>query len=167
MPRTLQFIIMFVVAVLLQTVLLDNLSFGVWFHPLIYIAFIALLPMELAPVWVLLLGFALGGVVDLVSGGAGLNTSATLLTAFARPLLLRTVVDKEDMREGGLPTIDLLGTKGFLRYCIFLCSVHCLAYFSLEAATWSYFYLTLIRIVISTAATVGLVYFFQLFYAGR
>jgi hypothetical protein len=158
---------MFFALVLLQTLLLDNQGVSLYIRPLIYVAFIALLPMELLPVWVLLSGFSLGLVMDVAAGGAGLNCSATLLTAFARPLYLRAVLSRDEIREGGMPTGERLGPQVFLLYITLLATVHCAVYFTIEAATWSYFYLTAIRIVLSTAATVGLIYLFQLFYTGR
>ncbi len=167
MPRTLQYIILFVVVLLAQGLLLDNLNLSIYIHPMIYLTFVVLLPMELAPVWVLLSAFALGALTDLVSGSAGLNSAAILFSAFARPLYLQLSLGKDEIREGGMPTSGRMGTAGFLRYCFALVAVHSLIYFSLEAATWGYFHLTLLRVALSTLVTVALIYFLQLFYVNR
>ncbi len=158
---------MFIAVVLLQMLLVGNINLSIYVHPMIYLAFIVLLPMELAPVWVLLSGFALGGVMDVATGGAGLNSAATLVSAFARPLYLQLAVNKDDMRDGGMPTMRRLGYAGLLRYVAALVTVHCLIYFSLEAATWSYYYLTLLRVILSAAMTTLLILIFQLLYTDR
>ncbi len=167
MPRALQFILLFVGLWLLQTLLLDNLDLGIYIHPMAYLALVILLPMELAPVWVLLSAAALGALVDLSSGTPGLNSAAVMLVAFARPLLLQLAVGKEDIHDGGLPTSARIGMAGFLRYAFALALVHCMAYFTLEAATWSYFYLTALRIVLSAVVTTVVVCFIQLLFIHR
>ena len=60
MYRTLPYFGLFAAAVLLQVFLFDNLSISVYFNPLVYIVFIALLPLETLPVAVLGAGLALG-----------------------------------------------------------------------------------------------------------
>ena len=66
----------FVVAVLLQIFVLDNISLGVYFHPLLYSVFIILLPVDTKPVWVVLTSALLGVVMDAMPGTDGLNVIA-------------------------------------------------------------------------------------------
>ena len=58
MQRYLSYIGMFIGVVLLQIFLLDNISLGIYFHPLIYVAFVIILPLDMRPVWVLLLSLS-------------------------------------------------------------------------------------------------------------
>ncbi len=167
MPKTLENILLFAVAALLQIFLLNHLDLSVYLYPMIYIAFVLLLPMETAPVWVLLTAFAMGALMDVSTGMAGLNCAATLPVAFSRPLLLRMATDKEGIKDGGMPTSERLGTGPFMRYCIAGVLLHSFLYFSFEAASWHYFYLTALRAVVSGAATVGLVFALQLFFVKR
>ena len=85
MHRTLPYLALFAVVVLLQVFLFDNLSISIYLNPLVYVAFIALLPLDTPPVVLLLSGLATGVTMDLAMGAAGVNTIATLLIAFARP----------------------------------------------------------------------------------
>ena len=55
MQRYLSYVGMFIGVVLLQIFLIDNISLGIYFHPLIYVAFVILLPLGMQPVWVVLL----------------------------------------------------------------------------------------------------------------
>ena len=91
MHRTLPYISLFVVTVLLQVFLFDNLSISIYLNPLVYVAFVALLPLDTPPVVLLASGLAMGVTMDFAMGAAGVNTIATLLVAFVRPALLRTL----------------------------------------------------------------------------
>ena len=61
MHRTLPYISLFVVTVLLQVFLFDNLSISIYLNPLVYVAFVALLPLDTPPVVLLASGLAMGG----------------------------------------------------------------------------------------------------------
>lgn len=168
MPRALQYILLFITTALVQLLMLDNLSLSLYLHPMLYLATIVLLPIEMASVWVLLTGLAMGVLMDAGSGTAALNTIATLFSAYARPLFLRLGVDKDELREGGgIPTARMMGRGGFARYVIPLTLCHCTIYFLLEAASWHLLHLTALRIAVSTAASVALIYLCQLFFRGR
>ena len=49
MHRTLPYLALFAVVVLLQVFLFDNLSISIYLNPLVYVAFIALLPLDTPP----------------------------------------------------------------------------------------------------------------------
>ena len=49
MYRTLPYLALFAATVLLQVFLFDNLSISVYLNPLVYIAFIVLLPLDTCP----------------------------------------------------------------------------------------------------------------------
>mgnify|MGYP007087121474 CR=1 FL=1 len=81
MYRTLQYALLFLVAALLQIFLFNNLSLSVYLNPLVYVVFIALLPMETTPIRMLLAGLAMGLAMDWTMGAAGVNTIATVFVA--------------------------------------------------------------------------------------
>ena len=54
---------------------------------------------------------------------------------------------------------------GFLRYAGVIVLLHGTVFFVLESLTWSFFYLTLLRIVCSSVITLLLVYFCQKLFA--
>lgn len=64
MYRTLPYFMLFVVTVLLQVFLFDNLSISIYLNPLVYVAFIALLPLDTPPIVLLLSGLAVGVTMD-------------------------------------------------------------------------------------------------------
>ena len=55
MQKSLLYIGAFIALVLLQIFLLDNISLSVFFHPMIYVAFVIMLPLDYKPLSVLLL----------------------------------------------------------------------------------------------------------------
>ena len=124
MYRTLPYLALFAATVLLQVFLFDNLSISVYLNPLVYIAFIVLLPLDTPPVVLLGAGLALGVTMDGAMGAAGINTIATLLVAFLRPALLSLFCDRENLREGGVPSPERLGRRVFTDYLLLLTLLH-------------------------------------------
>ena len=153
MHRTLPYISLFVVTVLLQVFLFDNLSISIYLNPLVYVAFVALLPLDTPPVVLLASGLAMGVTMDFAMGAAG-----TLLVAFVRPALLRTLYTRDDLREGGVPCAGRLGRRVFLNYLIVLVLLHHAVFFSLEALSWMHLVRTLVRIVVSGAVSVAFIW---------
>lgn len=166
MHRFIEYGIFFLALLLLQVFLFNNLNLSVYVNPLVYVAFIMLLPMEMKPVWVLSLALLLGVATDFMLGTAGLNTIATLFTAFIRRPILLLMVGKESVAEGGIPCSARLGTGKFLRYATLLVTLHCIVFFTFESMSFAYFHLTLLKILLSSAVTIVLVYFAQLLLIG-
>lgn len=164
MYKILEYVVLLFVLVLLQAFLFNGLSLSVYLVPLVYVAFIALLPMGINNLLALILAFGVGMLIDLTMGTPGLNTIASLTTAFVRPTVLTLTVGKDDATEGGAPTSRRLGRNKFMRYIFLMVFLHCAVFCIFEALTWNYFYLTLLRIVVSTVVTVAVVYLIQLFF---
>ena len=152
--KALPYILLFVVLLLVQVFLFDNLSISSLFEPLVYVAFIALLPMQTPVVAVLLCGLAMGVSMDFLMGVAGLNTIATLFVAFIRGMLLKIFCRREELRESGTPCVARLGARIFLRYLIALVVVHHAIFFLLEALSAAHLWHTLLRIAVSSAVTI-------------
>ncbi len=159
MRQIVDYALLLVAVIVLQVFLFDNLEIGVYLNPLIYMTFILLLPIETAPLTVLLLGLLTGVTMDAATGAAGLNTLSTLPVAFLRGGLLRLTCPKDAVTDGGLPSERRLGRVGFVRYVALAVLLHSIVYFTMERATFDYFHLTLLRTLLSGAATVAFVWF--------
>ena len=114
MYRILTYSALFAATLLFQVFLFDNLSISIYFNPLVYVAFVALLPLDAKPVVVLLAGLASGVAMDFAMGAAGINTIATVLVAFLRPTILGMLYGRDDVREEGVPSPERLGTRVFV-----------------------------------------------------
>ena len=161
MRRFFEYLLFFIVLMLLQMFLFDNLALSIYIHPLVYVAFIVMLPMEIATVWMLLLGFVTGAAADMTSGATGLNVIATLPVAFMRRQVLMLMIGKESVDEGGIPSSSRVGTGKFLRYAAMLILLHALVFFTFEALTFSDFHFVLFKTLAGSAVTLVLVYFSQ------
>lgn len=155
MYRTYPYILLFAATLLLQVFLFDNLTISIYLNPLVYILFIALLPLDAQPVVLLGAGLLMGLSADAAMGAAGLNTLATLPVAVLRPTLVGLVCTRDDAREGGVPTPERLGLRSFLYYLTAVVLLHHALFFLFEALSWQLLYMTLLRIAVSAAATVA------------
>ena len=160
MRNFLIYTIVFILLILMQVFLFDNLNISVYLSPLVYVGFIILLPMNMKPVAILGLGLLTGIVMDILSGLGGLHTIATLATAFLRPLAVNITIGKDMARDGGIPVPLNVGAGTWLQYAALLVGVHCVVFFLFEALTFHYFGFTLLRIIVSALATLLVIWFF-------
>lgn len=89
MLSLLQNIFSFIVLILLQVLVLNNVQFLGFLNPYIYILFILSLPVKF-PRWItLILGFVLGLIIDVFSNTIGTHAFATVLIAFFRTGIIK------------------------------------------------------------------------------
>ncbi len=158
MYRILPYALLFAAVVLLQMFLFDNLLISSCLNPLIYIAFVLLLPID-TPAWAMLaLGLLTGVTMDWVMGIAGLNTLSVLPLAFFRQRLVGVFCNREDAREGGIPSPERFGVHNFTEYLVIGVAAHHLLFFLFEALSMTFLMHTLLRWVVSTVVSVGFVW---------
>ena len=161
-----KYLLLFVIVVLLQVLLFNHLNLSLYVHPLVYVVFLLLLPVEIHAALLLILGFLTGVAFDLLMGTGGLNTIASLATAFFRPYILLLIVGKETIHDGGIPGSAHLGAAKYTGYSLIVILLHCLIFCSFESFPGTYYYLTLLRILSSTLVTAFFIYWLQLLFAG-
>jgi len=159
MYRFYPYLLLFAACVLVQVFLFDNLAVSIYLDPLVYVAFILLLPLDAPSVAVLGAGLAMGVTMDFAMGAAGVNTIATLFAAFLQPVLVGLLYGRDNAREGGTPSPERMGLRVFLRYVAILVLIHHALFFLLEALSWTHLLHTLVRIFVSSAATIVVVWF--------
>lgn len=152
------YILLFVILSLVQIFLLNNLVVGTFLCPLIYIAFIILLRLDTMPIVLLGCSLAMGMLMDMTMGVAGINTIATLLVGFLRPTLIRLVSPREEFRDDGVPSPERMGVSLFWSYIVVMILLHHTVFFTLEALSWGHFMRTVLRILLSSGATLLLVW---------
>ncbi len=153
MYRTFSYLLLFVALVLLQSCLFDNLTVSVFLNPLVYVVFLALLPMETLPAVVLLWGLGLGVVTDWTMGAAGENTISTVFAAFLRPALLNLTFGKENVHDGGIPSARRMGKGNFLRYLALLIVIHHAVFFLFESLSARHLLYVAAQLAASSAVT--------------
>lgn len=162
MNRILEYILLFVAAMLCQILIFSNINMGGYVNPYMYIMFIILLPMEVRGPWLLLLGAATGVTMDLLSGTAGLYAIATIWVAFVRPTVLNFTAGRDVVESKGIPSVGKLGARKYIVYSTMLVLLFNIVLFSLEAYNINSFYIISLRVVCSTVVTAVIIYFCQL-----
>lgn len=144
----------FVVLLLLQVVVFDNLDFLGLCNPFVYVAFVLLLPFGTSTILLMLLASVLGMVVDVASNTPGMHMAACVLVAYVRPYVLRLIAFRSvTYKDGELPGSRVYGTLWFARYTLLMVSIHHVALFLVEQFDSFYLLPTLLRIVMSIVAS--------------
>jgi len=153
----------FVVVILFQVLVMDNVMINGYMIPYIYLLFILLMPFE-TPRWLQLLsGFLLGLAMDLFSGTAGMHTAATVLAAFVRPYLLDLLAPRDGYETDTFPRIYYNGFLWFLKYTLIIVVIHHLALFYLEVFQMQAFFSTLLRVILSSLLSASTIVLSQYF----
>jgi len=162
----LRFGLIFILLILLQILLFNNIQFSGYVNPYVYIMFILLLPVEI-PSWLLLvLSFATGLIIDFFSSSAGMHTFATVLAGFVRPYVLR-VVSPRDGYESGDPSMSVYGFRWFLSYAILMVLIHHITLFYIEVFRFADFFRTMFRVILSTIFSVAFILLIEFYRKGR
>lgn len=148
----------FIVLVLVQIFVLNNIRINGYINPYLYVLFILLLPFE-TPGWLLLTSsFLLGFSIDIFVHTPGLHTAASVFMAFCRPAMIKMISRNKTIEPGMSPGIRDMGFNWFFVYSLVLIFIHHVLLFFMEVFRFNEFFDTVIRIGLSTVATVLLVF---------
>jgi rod shape-determining protein MreD len=146
--------LLFLILILLQVLLFNNIQFSGYVNPYVYVMFILLLPVEI-PQWTLLLiSFMTGLTVDFFGGTTGMHAGATVVSGFVRPYILRFISPRDGYDSGAKPSMLIYGFRWFLFYTILMVTIHHFVLFYLEVFRIAGFFHTLLRVLISSGFTV-------------
>ena len=159
MQRNLTYAGIFLVLVLLQVFLFDNIALSVYFHPLIYIAFVIILPLDMRPVWVLLLSALMGLMMDMATGQAGLNVMATTAVGFMRTAIVGLICGRSMGFDDTIPSLNRFTTKNRIGYIVAMVVTHSAIYFGLESLSVMHLLHTLLRLVVSDIVAIFVVWY--------
>lgn len=153
----------FIVVVLFQVLVMDNIMLNGYMVPYIYLLFLLLMPFE-TPRWIqLLAGFILGLSIDLFENTLGMHTAATVLVAFLRPYLLNLLAPRDGYEPDTFPRIHYYGFNWFLKYALVVVVIHHFALFYLEVFQLRDFLSTLLRVILSSILSVSIIVLSQYF----
>jgi rod shape-determining protein MreD len=163
----LRFSLIFILLILLQVLLFNNIQFSGYVNPYVYIMFILLLPIEI-PSWLLLLAcFATGLIIDFFSGSPGMHTSATVLAGFVRPYVLRIVSPRDGYESGSDPSMLIYGFRWFFFYTLLIVLIHHTALFYLEVFRFADFFRTMLRVLLSSLFSVSFILLIEFYRRGQ
>jgi rod shape-determining protein MreD len=158
-----KYIIRFLILVLLQVLVFNNIQVSGFINPYFYILFILLLPFE-TPKWSLpLIGFMLGLSIDIFTQTPGIHTSATVLMAFSRPYILSLISPREGYEPGSYPRLYYYGLEWFVKYSVILICIHHFFLFYIEIFRISDFFATFLRAILSSVFSIIFIVLSQYF----
>ena len=149
-------VLLFAVLILLQVLVLNQISVFGFATPFLYIYFLLKLPMGRNVFYVIIMGFLMGFVIDIFLDTPGINAAAsTLIAAFRRPLI-RLFFTKEEF-ENFIPGIyTALGP--FIRFTVLSVIIHQTVLFGLEAFSLFNFNILFFRWISSITLTLIIIF---------
>ena len=145
-------VIRWVVLILVQILLLRNLSFYNLATPFMYVLFLLILPFSTPNLLLYLIAFITGLTLDTFYDTLGVHTSACVALAFVRISFIAVSVNRDNFDEVE-PTLSNMGFKWFALYAMLCILVHHLVLFLLEAFRFSELSYTLLRCLFSSIFT--------------
>ena len=142
----------FVILVLIQVLILNNIHFLRIATPFLYLYFIIKLPIGTSQAKVVIFSFLIGFVIDLFSNTPGMHSAACTLAGLFRQPLINFYMGK-DLVEGLFPSYATFGYGGFIRYMLTFVVIHHVALFLIESLSFFDPLFLLVRIVVSVLMT--------------
>lgn len=147
----------FVVLVLLQVLILNNINLFGYLNPYIYIVFVFFYPLKKEKGTFLFLSFLIGLCIDFFSNSGGINAAATLFIAYIRLPVLTKILNKSDF-DYQLFSLRSMSIGKSYSYIILLTFIHHLIVYSLEYFSINSFGIILRNTLMSTIFTVSLIF---------
>lgn len=148
-----QFAVLFIVLVLAQAVMFNNICLFNLAVPFFFIYFIIRLPITLSEGWVMTLSFLAGLIVDIFANTQGMNALAcTFLAAVRRPVL-HLYFPREDELTIPEPSIKSLGVDVYVKYMFTMVAIYSTVIFVIEAFSFFDPFRLVLRILCSTLLT--------------
>ncbi len=153
MLSVIQNIVSFILLVLAQVLVLNNIQFLGFINPYIYILFIISLPVRLPRWFTLLLGFAIGFLIDIFSNTLGMHAFASVLIAYARSFVIK-LFTSIDEGNNPTPSFHSFGVGAYVKYVFVMVFLHHATLFFLEAFSFSHFWLILFKTLLSSLISI-------------
>jgi len=160
--EAIQYTFMILLYLFLQIIFMRNLVLFNYAFCFIYIAGVLLLPADTNRMYLLLIGFATGFIVDVFSNTFGMHAAATVLIAYLRPFLIQYQMDAKGSERAEIG-IRSQGFGSFLGYILPLILLHHTVLFMMEINNFGMILYTLLRIAASVLLTTIMIVILELF----
>ncbi len=157
-------IIRFILLLLTQVYILNNVLFLNIINPYIYIYFILLLPFNIPTFLRIILGFIMGFSIDLFTGSMAIHASATTFIAYFRPFILSLFAPFDGYEKNTEPTLQYYNLSWWLKYATTTTGIHHFTLFLMEVFHFKNMYFLFLKTILSTMLTVFLMTLLQLFF---
>lgn len=152
----------FVLFVLLQVLVLNNILFYGFINPYLYILFLITLPSNLSRSTFLLIGFIMGLLVDIFSGTPGCHASACVLLCYLIPYLQNLFGPRSDHSSNVQPSFKTYGSGGFMQYAVILVVIHHFFFLLVEDGSLSDILWVLSKTLFSSIFTIMMIWILEM-----
>jgi hypothetical protein len=150
-------ILRIIVFILLQVSIIKHLDLGNFINPFLYVICVLMLPINMNKGWVILTAFIVGMIVDMFYNTMGMNAAACVFMAYCRPWVLSIYAPNGEYEATAKPTIQSMGLTWMVSYAGTLILLHHLVLFFIEALTFSSFFSTFLKVILSGIVTLVLI----------
>jgi rod shape-determining protein MreD len=140
-----------------QVLVLNRIELSGLMNPYYYPLFVLLLPLNFPNSICLILAFAMGSSVGWFSNSMGLHSMALVIMAFVRPYIIQIIFPQASSDEMEDLSISRVGVFNFVLYTFVLLFIHHFVFFIAEVWSFSRFWLTLTKIILSTGLSTVLI----------
>ena len=160
-----QNVIRFIAALLLQGLIFNQIGIGAYLFPMFYVYYILMLPFETKG-WVLLITSFYSAWV-LIFSNSWLTFNGIPLHGIFSPGVIRLLTVGKDYETLVYPSIKKFGFSWFFSYTVILVIIHHTIFFILEVFSFYEIRQIIFRILISSIATIFLIFITQLLFLKR
>jgi len=154
-------VLTFVIYLVLQILVIRNFVFFDVAFCFVYIACILLIPDEIDPIWVILISFLIGLLVDIFYNTAGVHASACVLIGYLRSYIIKFLFPTKGVENDITISLKEMGGERFIRYVAILTIIHHSLLFFVEAGGFQFFLITVLKIICSVIFTMFLIIILQ------
>lgn len=146
-------VLTFLLFIVLQLLVFRSVVIEDYAFSFIYIACILLLPNTVSQSWVIPISFLVGLIIDVFYDTAGVHASACVLIGYLRNYYVQFLFPNRGLEIDVVLSINGMGTERFVRYVFIMTLIHHTLLFFVEAGTFQFFVVTIIKIVASVLLT--------------
>ena len=146
----------YLLIMLLQVLLFDQLQLWGACHPYIYVLCLLMMPITLPHSVDMLIGAFAGFIMDIFCNSLGVHMAACILLMYIRPYLIGVIVNDKDRLNEQI-SLHAIGMEALLKYTVIMVLIHHLTVFSLAAWSWSHMGFVLLETIVSSTITILLV----------
>lgn len=149
-------IIRLVIVLALQLLVFNRLQFLGLCHPMVYVLCLMMMPLRLNTKIDMVIGAAIGLIMDLFSNSPGIHMAASVFIMYLRREIIRRLIMEPERIKGDID-LHILGTESFIQYTMSLVLIHHSIIFILNTWSWSMIGWALLEILISSIVTCALI----------
>lgn len=146
----------YLLIMVLQVLLFDQLQLWGACHPYIYVLCLLMMPITLPHNVDMLIGAFAGFIMDIFCNSLGVHMAACILLMYIRPYLIGVIVNDKDRLNEQI-NLHSIGMEALLKYTVIMVLIHHLTVFSLAAWSWSHMGFVLLETIVSSTITILLV----------